>query len=101
MNPGDAATLGYVGLYYAKNGDAKRGLDFIRKARAIDQNGNELLYQQAVVDTLAGQKDDAIESLKEAFQKGYSATLAKNDPEFTPLQVDPAFAKLLAQFGPK
>jgi serine/threonine protein kinase/tetratricopeptide (TPR) repeat protein len=101
VKPGDAATLGYLGLYYAKNGDAKRGLDFIQRARAIDQIGNDLLYQQAVVDTIAGQQDDALESLKQAFQKGYSAVLVKNDPEFKPLEMNPAFSKLLTQFGPK
>jgi serine/threonine protein kinase/tetratricopeptide (TPR) repeat protein/TolB-like protein len=101
VKPGDAATLGYLGLYYAKNGDAKRGLDFIQRARAIDQIGNDLLYQQAVVDTIAGQQDDALESLKQAFQKGYSAVLVKNDPEFQPLQMNPGFNKLLTQFSPK
>ena len=60
-----------------------------------------LLYVQAVVDTIAGQKDEALESLREAFQKGYSVVLAKNDPEFKPLETDPAFGKLLAQFGPR
>jgi serine/threonine protein kinase/tetratricopeptide (TPR) repeat protein/TolB-like protein len=99
--PEDFATLGYLGLYYAKNGDAKRGLDFIQRARAIDQIGSDLLYQQAVVDTIAGQQDDALESLKQALQKGYSAVLVKNDPEFQPLAMNPAFSKLLTQFGPK
>jgi serine/threonine protein kinase/tetratricopeptide (TPR) repeat protein len=101
VKPGDAETLGYLALYYAKNGDSKRGLDLIRSARAIDQNDNELLYQQAVVNTIAGQQADALESLKEAFEKGYAVTLAKNDPEFTPLQMNPDFSKLLSQFAPK
>jgi serine/threonine protein kinase/tetratricopeptide (TPR) repeat protein len=101
VKPGDADTLGSLALYYAKSGDPKRGLDFIRRARAIDQNGNELLYQQAVVQTIAGQQSDALESLKEAFQKGYSVVLAKNDPELKPLEMDPAFGKLLTQFSPK
>ena len=101
VNPGNADTLGYLALYYAKTGDTKRAADFIRRARGIDQNGNVLLYVQAVVDTIAGQKDEALESLREAFQKGYSVVLAKNDPEFKPLETDPAFGKLLAQFGPR
>jgi serine/threonine protein kinase/tetratricopeptide (TPR) repeat protein len=101
VKPGDADIMGYLALYYAKNGDSKRGLDLIRRARAIDQNGNKLLYRQAVVDTIAGQQADALESLKEAFQKGYAVTLAKNDPEFMPLEMNPDFSKLLAQFAPK
>jgi Flp pilus assembly protein TadD len=101
VKPGDADIMGYLALYYAKNGDSKRGLDLIRRARAIDQNGSKLLYRQAVVDTIAGQQADALESLKEAFQKGYAVALAKNDPEFMPLEMNPDFGKLLAQFAPK
>ena len=101
VNPVDADTLGYVALYYAKNGDPKLGLDFIRRARSIDQNGNELPYRQAVVDTIAGKPNDALASLKEAFQKGYSVVLVKNDPEFKPLEANPEFTKMLAQYAPK
>jgi len=101
VNPGNADTLGYLALYYAKNGDTKRALDFIRRARGIDPNGNVLLYVQAVVDTIAGRQNEALESLKEAFQKGYSAVLAKNDPEFKMLETNPGFSKLFTQFGPK
>jgi serine/threonine protein kinase/tetratricopeptide (TPR) repeat protein/TolB-like protein len=101
VNPGNADTLACLALYYAKNGDPKRGLDFIRRARDIDPNGNELMYDQAVVDTIAGQQAEALENLRGAFQKGYSVLLAKNDPEFKPLEMNPEFSKLLAQFGPK
>jgi hypothetical protein len=58
-------------------------------------------YKQAVVDTILGQQPEALASLKEAFEKGYSAVLAKNDPEFQPLAMNPEFAKLLGQFAPK
>jgi serine/threonine protein kinase/tetratricopeptide (TPR) repeat protein len=101
VNPVDADVLGYLGVYYAKSGDPKLGLDYIRRARAIDQQGGELPYKQAVVDTILGQQADALASLREAFQKGYSVILAKNDPEFKPLDTNPEFAKLLAQFTPK
>lgn len=101
VNPVDADTLGYLALYYAKNGDPKLGLEFIRRARAIDQNGSELPYRQAVVDIIAGKPDGTLASLKEAFQKGYAVVLVKNDPEFKPLEANPEFAKLLAQYAPK
>jgi eukaryotic-like serine/threonine-protein kinase len=101
VNPQDASTLGDLAAYYAKNGDSKKGLDFIRRARSIDANDNELMYKQAIVYTIAGQQADALGSLKQAFQKGYSVLQAKNDPEFKPLEMNPEFSKLLAQFGPK
>jgi serine/threonine protein kinase/tetratricopeptide (TPR) repeat protein/TolB-like protein len=85
VNPQEASTIGDLALYYAKLGDSKKGLEFIRRARAIDANDNELMYKEAVIETLAGQKTEALASLRAAFQKGYSVEQARNDPEFKPL----------------
>jgi serine/threonine protein kinase/tetratricopeptide (TPR) repeat protein len=101
VNPVNADALGYLGLYYAKSGNPKLGLDYIRRARAVDRQGNELPYKQAVVDTILGQQADALTSLREAFENGYAVALAKNDPEFKPLETNPEFSKLLSQFAPK
>jgi serine/threonine protein kinase/tetratricopeptide (TPR) repeat protein len=101
VNPVDADTLGYLGLYYAKSGDPKLGLEYIRRARAVESQGNELPYRQAVVQTILGQQAEAIASLGEALQKGYSAIMVKNDPEFKPLEANPEYGKLLAQFSSK
>jgi serine/threonine protein kinase/tetratricopeptide (TPR) repeat protein len=101
VNPRDASTLGSLGVYYAKTGDSKRGLDFIRRAREIDANDTELLYSEAVIDTIAGQQADALKNLQQAFQKGYPVAQAKNDPELKPLEMNPDFGKLLAEFTAK
>ncbi len=101
VNPVDADTLGYLGLYYAKSGDPKLGIEYIRRARGVERQGNELPYRQAVVQTILGQQTEAIASLREALQKGYSAVMVKNDPEFKPLEANPEYAKLLAQFTSK
>jgi len=101
VNPRDASTLGYLAAYYAKSGDSKRGIDFIRRARNIDPNDTELVYQEAVVDTIAGQQADALKNLRQAFQTGYPVAEAKNDPELKPLEMNPDFGKLLAEFASK
>src|SRR5579872_1495298 len=46
VNPRDGKTLEYLGLYYAKKGDPKRAQEFIRRARAVDANDNELMYRE-------------------------------------------------------
>ena len=66
MNPQDASTLGDLAFYYAKNGDSKKGLEFIRRARSIDAKDNELMYKEAVINALAGQASDALASLRAA-----------------------------------
>jgi serine/threonine protein kinase/tetratricopeptide (TPR) repeat protein len=101
VNPRDASTLGSLAAYYAKTGDSKRGLDFIQRARSIDANDTELLYQEAIVNTIAGQQTDALKALRQAFQNGYPVAQAKNDPELKPLEMNVEFGKLLAEFNSK
>ena len=55
-----------------KNGDPKKGLEFIRRARNIDANDNELMYKEAVINAIAGQASDAVASLRAALENGYS-----------------------------
>ena len=58
--PARWATLAH---YYAKNGDSKKGLDFIHRARGIDANDYELMYKEAAIDAMAGKQADALASL--------------------------------------
>jgi tetratricopeptide (TPR) repeat protein len=101
VNPQDATTLGDLASFYAKNGDSKKGLDFIRRARTIDPNDNDVMYREAVVDTIAGQQTEALASLRAAFQKGYPVEQAKNDPELKTLAANPELDKLIALFARK
>jgi eukaryotic-like serine/threonine-protein kinase len=98
VNPRDSRTLELLGLSYAKKGDSTRGLDFIRRAREIDPHANELMYNEGVIRALAGQKAEALDGLRQAFQHGYPVEQAKNDPELRGLQADPQFDRLLKEF---
>ena len=80
MNPQDASTLGYLASYYAKNGDSKKGLEFIHRARTIDANDNELMYKEAVVEAIAGQQTEALASLRAALRKGLSGATSQERP---------------------
>jgi serine/threonine protein kinase/tetratricopeptide (TPR) repeat protein/TolB-like protein len=99
--PQDASTMGYLALYYAKNGDSNQALDSIHRARSIDAGDRDLLYQEAVVDAIAGQQAEAVASLRAALQKGYPAELAKNDPQLKNLAPNPDLDKLIAGFQGK
>jgi tetratricopeptide (TPR) repeat protein len=101
VNPRDASTLGYLGVYYAKIGDSKRGLEFIRRARGIDPNDTDLIYKEGMIDAIAGQHADALKNLGEAFQKGFPIEQAKAEPELKSLATDPDYVKLLAEAGRK
>jgi tetratricopeptide (TPR) repeat protein len=101
INQRDIRVLEHLGVYYAKKGDTKRGLDFIRRARAIDTNDNQLMYNESLILALGGRKVEALKGLRRAFEHGYSPKVAQNDPELKGLQADPNFDKLLQEFTPK
>jgi len=57
-----------------------------------------LMYYEGLVHALAGEKKEAFQSLRLAFEHGYSPEEAKSDPELKGLQADPEFDKLLKEF---
>jgi tetratricopeptide (TPR) repeat protein/TolB-like protein/tRNA A-37 threonylcarbamoyl transferase component Bud32 len=101
VNPRDAGNLGYLALYYARKGDYTRALEYIRRARSINGNDAQLIYNEALVHAIAGKQTDALHTLGEAFQKGYKPEEAKNDPELKALRTNPEFDKLLNEFSRK
>lgn len=98
VNPREARALSSLGLYYAKKGDEKRGRDFIRRARSIDESNVEYIYADAVIRVLTGQNREALIALKSAFEKGYAVEEAVNNPELAGLQKLPEFNQMLAEF---
>jgi tetratricopeptide (TPR) repeat protein/TolB-like protein len=99
VNPRDADAFQRLALYYAKKGDTTQAWQYIQKASAIDPHDFYLFYCEAVVQTLAGHPDKALEALREAFHNGFSPDQARDDPELQTLQRGPEFAKLITQYG--
>jgi tetratricopeptide (TPR) repeat protein len=85
-SPKSKELLALLGVSFAKKGDAAQALEFIRQARQIDREDNDLMYKEATVHTLAGRLPEAFASLKEALRRGYSAHEADADPELKPLR---------------
>ncbi len=97
-NPRDSSALGELGIYYAKQGDATKGLDFIRRARAIDPEDGDFLYDEALINTLANRMPEALRSLEGALSKGYSLKAVMSDPELAPLRQQPEFQAMTQKF---
>jgi eukaryotic-like serine/threonine-protein kinase len=98
VNPQDSEVLGDLASYYAKKGDSQRALQFIGRARAIDNKDVELIYIQAMVDNLAGKQDDALADIRKALENGYPVRDLTEDPEMASLKSNPRFQALLAQY---
>jgi serine/threonine-protein kinase len=101
VNPKDTGNLSYLALYHAKKGDQSRAVEYIRRARSINSNDSDLIYKEAVIHAIADNGPEALASLREAFQKGYTPEEAKDDPELKTLRVNPEFDKLLKEFSRK
>src|SRR4029077_14413034 len=98
VNPQNTGAMADLALYYAKKGDAKHGMDYIQRARGIDKKDVGLIYNQAIVETLAGKSSEALRTLREAFSKGFPVREAQADPELANLQNLPEFQALVKQF---
>ncbi|HYL68956.1 MAG TPA: tetratricopeptide repeat protein [Candidatus Limnocylindria bacterium] len=98
VNPQNTGAMADLALYYAKRGDAKHGMDYIQRARGIDKKDVGLIYNQAIVENLAGKPSEALRTLREAFSKGYPVKEAQADPELANLQNLPEFQALVKQF---
>jgi tetratricopeptide (TPR) repeat protein len=100
-NPRDAKSLAGLGVYYAQEGDATKGLEFIRRARGIDPEDVDFLYDEAVINTLANRMPEALRSLEQALTKGISARTVLSEPDLTPLRQQPEFQTMMQKFQPK
>ena len=99
VNPRNATAMASLALYYAKKGDAAAAARFIKRARTIDGNDVDNIYIEAVVYTLAGKNNEALKSLRAAFERGYAAADAQRNPDLSALQNLPDFKQLLAEFA--
>jgi eukaryotic-like serine/threonine-protein kinase len=101
VNPDDATTTGHLALYYARKGDVKEGLVLIHRARALDHANVRLIYNEAAIEALAGNSDQALGCLREAFEKGYPPSEAGIDPEFKGIRNRLEFQRLVTAFSGK
>jgi TolB-like protein len=68
--------------------------------RAVEAEGDRLLYQQAQVLAQWGELEAAMTSLQRALAMGDSGLVyARNDPLLDPLRQDPRFGELLKRIG--
>jgi serine/threonine protein kinase/tetratricopeptide (TPR) repeat protein len=99
VNPRDAATMGDLAIYYAFQGESAQALQFAQNARSIDPNNPQYAYNKAVAETLGGQPERAVQTLRAAFRMGFPPVQAASDPQLTNLQSRPDFKQLIGQFS--
>jgi len=99
VNPQDAEAMSDLGVFYAEKGDLNRGLEFTRRARAIDNKDVQIIINQATVENLANNPSEAIRSLREALSKGCAVKDVMDNREFENLQSRPDFQALMKEYS--
>jgi len=70
LNPDDTRALYLAANGLLALGEQEQGIRWARKAQAMDPNNPMLLYNVGCILSMAGQIDEAIESLESAVEKG-------------------------------
>ncbi len=96
VNPKSASTLAFLALYEAKLGLGAEAARHASEAFRLAPKDNEVIYKKAVVHALAGQRNEALDVLKQALELGYSARLAHADDDLAAIRTLPQFEKLLS-----
>ena len=96
LNPDDARAL-YLGAgALIKLGERERGLEWSKRAYAMDPEDPGVLYNVACNYALLGQTDDAIACIEKAVQNGFGQReWLENDSDIDSVRGDPRFQVLL------
>jgi len=90
----DATVKAHLALLYAKKGDGAQARRYMNDARVIAKANVELMYNEALMFALLGEREKAFTSLEQAFQAGYPAAAATADPDLRSLRSDPRYQQL-------
>jgi serine/threonine-protein kinase len=100
-NPQDADAMSEIALSYANLGDSQQAETFISRARAIDKDNVEYIYNQAEVYALLGKTAEALKALQDSLEKHYSAQFVEQDEDLAGLRANPEFAALIKKYASK
>jgi tetratricopeptide (TPR) repeat protein len=94
VNNEDAPRLGHLAICHAKLNRAHDALAVIEQAVALEPRNTTLMYQQAVVHALVGDREKAVHHLTQALSHGYSHAEAEHDPDLDTLRDNTEFQSL-------
>lgn len=94
VNNEDAPRLGHLAICHAKLKRVRDALAVIERAVALEPRNTTIMYQQAVVHALVGDREKAVHHLTQALSHGYSHPEAEHDPDLDTLRDNTEFQSL-------
>ncbi len=96
LHPEDARAHYLAAVAWCRLGEPGRGVEWARRALAIEPDDHNTLYNVACVYALAGRADEALACLEGAVRHGTGhRNWVQNDPDLASLHGDPRFRALL------
>ena len=94
-NPRDATARSTLALCLAKTGKTEEAEAEARRSLEAAPAEPEILYNAAIVSNRAGKTTEALDRLRKALQAGYTAEIARREPELANLRGVPAFQEIV------
>jgi tetratricopeptide (TPR) repeat protein/TolB-like protein len=97
VDPRSAETLGQLAVYEAKLGQYASAEAHARRALELAPGDPDAHFRAAVVHALGGKADPAVAALAQAFERGYSRSVAVEEEDLASLRRRSDFQSLVAQ----
>ena len=95
-NPDDARALNIGATIWSNLGETEKALDWAKRSLDIDPEDPQLLYNVACVYAIEGMRDEALQCLELAIDKGYGhREWVEHDSDLNSLRTDRRFQALL------
>lgn len=95
VNPNDAGDLSRLAVYEAKLGLSGDAMAHAARAVELKPTDVDVLFRKAVTETLSQHIPEALQSLDNALNHGFSLTLVLDDDDLAALRSRPEFTQLL------
>ena len=101
VNPADAGALSGVALYQAHLGQKDEARKSIAKALQGSSKDGTVFFTAALVYEIIGDRKQAMTSLQDSLQNGFSLEDVKREPELEALRSDPSYRQIIRNSGAK
>jgi TolB-like protein/tetratricopeptide (TPR) repeat protein len=96
-NPNDVETLTNLAHYHARLGEDEQAMQYLAQALIAAPHDFYAYYYAALVHLEVGRRELALDAIQHSVELGYPAHLLRKDPQFTKLQNNEDFSRLMME----
>lgn len=96
--PEDGEMRSQLALYLAKSGEKQEAMEEAARTEKLNNNA-EILATLVLVYEICGQREQALDALSAALEKGHSLEDIKRDPELLEMRKDPKYHRIVTSLS--